>query len=126
MESNVNPQDALVAASQGDAQPALATNPEETREFFIDNDYEVFTEDGQKVGVVEKLQYGYINIKRGLIFTKDLYVPVTVVGKVEADRVYLSVSRADADNHDWETVPPEWTQADNAAAADPNAVPKPA
>src|SRR5436309_8983596 len=109
MEANVDPQQALQAGTVGDPTPALQTDPRETHEFFIDHDYEVYTSDGQKIGVVEELLRGYMHIKRGVIFTKDLYIPVTCVSKVEIDRVYLGLDRAAAEKESWEDCPPEWS-----------------
>ena len=71
----------------------------------IKHGWDVFGADGEKVGDVSEVQEGYIVVSKGFIFTSERYVPVEAISRVEHDRVYLNVSKAEIEARGWDTVP---------------------
>jgi uncharacterized protein (TIGR02271 family) len=71
----------------------------------IDNGWDVFGADGDKVGDVHEVQPHYIVVSKGFFFPTERYVPVSAITNVDDDRVYLSVSKDQIDGMGWDTVP---------------------
>jgi len=66
---------------------------------------EVFGSDGEKVGNVSAVYPGYIMVEKGLFFPTDYYIPRSAIASFDADRVYLSYTKADALNTEWDVRP---------------------
>ncbi len=67
----------------------------------------VFDAGGEKVGSVSahNVQGGYLVVQKGWLFPKDVYVPLTIIQSNNADGVYLSLSKDDLADQDWEHPP---------------------
>jgi uncharacterized protein (TIGR02271 family) len=67
----------------------------------------VYDVTGEKVGSV--LEYNgasaYLMVEKGWLFTKDFYVPLDLIERVDADGVYLAVSKADLNDSRYENPP---------------------
>jgi uncharacterized protein (TIGR02271 family) len=73
----------------------------------------VYDQNGDKVGDVADVGPGYLLIQKGLIFTKDIYVPMNQVRNLDEDRqlVYIDVASGDVDSMGWDQ-PPAATSAE--------------
>jgi uncharacterized protein (TIGR02271 family) len=73
----------------------------------------VYDPNGDKVGDVADVGPGYLLIQKGLIFTKDIYVPFGQVRSIDQDRsvVYIQVASGEVDSMGWDQ-PPAATSGD--------------
>jgi uncharacterized protein (TIGR02271 family) len=62
---------------------------------------------GEKIGDVNQVQSDFLVLTKGLIFMKDLYVPLDAIEKVDAaeQTVTLNVHKADIDETRWAQAP---------------------
>src|SRR5688572_15257812 len=62
---------------------------------------------GEKIGDVNEVQSDYLVLTKGLIFLKDLYVPLDAIEKVDAtdQTVTLNVHKGDIDETRWAQAP---------------------
>jgi hypothetical protein len=79
--------------------------------------------DGDKIGDIEEIGQNYLLVTKGLIFPKDLYVPMDVVQGVDdaEGRVILNVEKSQIDDMGWDE-PPEtgsaWSGTGTATSQD--------
>jgi uncharacterized protein (TIGR02271 family) len=80
----------------------------ETRTNAIQQGWDVYGSDDQKIGTVDQVASNYVVIQKGWFFTSDVYVPVQAIESVDAGegRVYLNIAKGDVDAQGW-TSPPE-------------------
>ncbi|HZC05784.1 MAG TPA: DUF2382 domain-containing protein [Ktedonobacterales bacterium] len=73
----------------------------------------VYDVNGDKVGEVSDrgLQRKALIVHKGLIFTKDLYVPLSAIRGQDADGVYLNLAKDDIKSQNWDQPPTESTGA---------------
>jgi uncharacterized protein (TIGR02271 family) len=78
----------------------------------------VYDATGEKIGTVleQSVDGGYLMVEKGWLFTKDFYVPVNLIGRVDADGAYLTITKADLTDPRFEQ-PPVTGSAPAAAAA---------
>ena len=69
--------------------------------------WDVIGSDDQKIGEVTEVGSNYVVLTKGLIFPKDLYVPLNTISSVDADAscVYLNVAKDDVDSMGWDQIP---------------------
>jgi uncharacterized protein (TIGR02271 family) len=68
--------------------------------------WDVYGADGEKVGDVSELHEGYFIAKQGLIFSHEHYIPFSAISRVEHDRVYLAVTKDQIEAQGWDQAPP--------------------
>jgi uncharacterized protein (TIGR02271 family) len=63
--------------------------------------------DGEKIGEIEEVGPNYLLVTKGLIFPKDLYIPMDIVQTVEGDEghVILNVEKSQVDDMGWDEPP---------------------
>lgn len=66
---------------------------------------DVFGNDGEKVGSVAGVEGDYMVVSKGFFFPTDYYIPASAIQSADDDGVYLNVTRDDALNQGWDTVP---------------------
>jgi hypothetical protein len=66
---------------------------------------DVFGSDGEKVGSVADIQGDYVVVSKGFFFPTDYYIPTSEIGNVDDDGVHLNLTRDEALNTDWGSVP---------------------
>ena len=67
---------------------------------------DVFGADGEEVGYVSEASTGYLVVSKGYFFPKkERYVPTSAIARIEHDRVYLNLTKADLDAERWDTAP---------------------
>ncbi len=54
---------------------------------------EVYDSEGSKLGVVEEVGTEYLIVERGLLSTRQIYVPASIIARVTTDRIHLSVPK---------------------------------
>jgi len=84
----------------------------------IQEGWDVYDADEEKVGNVDRVEQGYVVAHKGIFFPKDLYIPTSAIERIEHDRVYLHVAKGDADAEGWDAPP-------TAGAASGGPPPKP-
>lgn len=69
----------------------------------------VFDVNGDKVGEVSDrgLQRNALIVHKGLIFPKELYVPLSAIRGRNADGVFLNVAKSDINSQNWDQPPTE-------------------
>jgi uncharacterized protein (TIGR02271 family) len=78
----------------------------------IDRDWTVYDVNDEKVGDVAEVGAGYLLVQKGLLFIKDIYIPMGQVRDTDAasHRAYLDVSKDAIDGLGWDA-PPTATDA---------------
>ena len=74
-------------------------------QFVITEGDDVYGSDDEKVGSVVSVQPNYVVVEKGFFFPTDYYIPATAITTVNDGKVYLSVSKDEALNQGWDTVP---------------------
>ena len=66
----------------------------------------VYDAAAEKVGTVSEhdIQGGYLVVHKG-IFRKDVYIPLSAIGRGDADGVYLNMYRDELSNQNWDNPP---------------------
>jgi len=69
--------------------------------------WNVFDRQGEKIGGVNEVQPDYLVLTKGLIFLKDLYVPIDAIETIDAtdEQVTLNVQKSDIDETQWGQAP---------------------
>ena len=69
--------------------------------------WSAYGRDDEKIGDIEEVGPNYLLVTKGLIFPKDLYVPLSAVRTVEdaEGRVILDVEKAQVDGMAWDRPP---------------------
>ena len=68
---------------------------------------DVFSADDQKVGKVVAVQPTYLVVEKGFFFPTDYYIPTSAVANYDGDKAYLSVTKDEALNQGWDSMPQE-------------------
>ena len=78
------------------------------------NNTPVYDANGDKVGDVSQYQPGdgYFVMTKGFFFPKDLYVPLNAIQRATTDGVYLSLTKDQINNQNWDNPP---SRTDTAA-----------
>jgi len=72
----------------------------------LQNGMDVYGADGDKVGSIQDVQDDYIVVEKGFFFPKDYYIPWSAIdGVTDDNKVYLLVTKEEALNQNWDTVP---------------------
>jgi len=73
----------------------------------IQTGWDVIGSDDQKIGEITDVGPSYVILTKGLIFPKDLYIPLSEISNVDADAacVYLNVAKDDVDAMGWDQMP---------------------
>jgi len=61
--------------------------------------------DGEKVGTVQDVEGNYVVVSKGFFFPQDYYIPTSAITTADEDNVYLNVTKDEALNQGWDTVP---------------------
>ncbi len=67
----------------------------------------VFDAGGEKIGTVSEhnMPGGYLDVRKGWLFPKDIYVPVTAIRRTDTTGIYLRVGTDELGGQEWETPP---------------------
>ena len=67
----------------------------------------VFDAAGEKVGTVSEhnMPAGYLAVRKGWLFPKDIYVPLTAIARTDTAGIYLRVGQDELSGQEWETPP---------------------
>ena len=60
-----------------------------------------YTSDGEKIGDIVEVQSNYFVVEKGIIFTSDLYIPMSAIDSRDDEAVRLSLTKDEIDNGDW-------------------------
>ena len=75
----------------------------------------VYGRDNEKVGEIQEVGPNYLLVRKGWLFTRDLYVPRSAIADVQPDAVVLNVRKDEFNEADWTDIPP--ADADYATSA---------
>lgn len=69
----------------------------------------VFDAHGEKIGEVTDrgMQRNALIVHKGIVFSKELYIPVSAIHGRDADGVHLSITKDEIGSSNWETPPTE-------------------
>lgn len=67
----------------------------------------VFGSDGEEIGEIKDVGLGYLHVKKGLLFRKDVYIPVTAITgtAIGGDGVTINMTKDEIENGDWSSPP---------------------
>jgi uncharacterized protein (TIGR02271 family) len=89
----------------------------------IDTGWTVYGREGDKIGTVAEVGSNYLLVQKGLLFIKDVYVPVSAVDTIdEADAsLWLNVPKDDIESMGWDDAPStgswnDWTPSGKTAS----------
>ena len=82
----------------------------------IENGWNVYGSDGEKVGNVGEVGSNYLLVQKGLLFTRDFYIPTSAVASVGQDEVRLSLASGEIEHQGWDS-PPQSTSHSVSAGA---------
>lgn len=68
---------------------------------LIQAGWDVVDSNADKIGTVEEVGQDYLLVRKGLIFTSDLYIPTSAVSSVEDGVVYLNVVKDEVESRGW-------------------------
>jgi hypothetical protein len=74
----------------------------------IEIGWDVVGSDDQKIGSVNEIGEGFVLVRQGHIFAKDIYIPTDAITAADVDRrtVVINIPKAAAENMGWNS-PPE-------------------
>ena len=67
--------------------------------------FTVYGADGKKIGDIDEVHSTYLKLHKGLIFRKDVFVPLSAVASLRGNEVHLTVSQSAIDGLGWDTAP---------------------
>ena len=67
----------------------------------------VFSSDGEEIGEITEVQPEYVHVKKGMIFRKEVYIPLSaIVGTaLGGDGVQVNLTKAELESGDWDQPP---------------------
>ena len=71
----------------------------------IGAEWEVLDADGASVGVVNEVHANYLWVQKGLLFPKDMYIPMTALETIGQGRVLLNVTLDQIRTAGWDVLP---------------------
>jgi uncharacterized protein (TIGR02271 family) len=71
----------------------------------IETGWDVLGSDGEHLGTVAEVGHNYVLVQKGLIFPKDIYVPVSAVERVTDQTVWLNVPKDQVESMGWDDAP---------------------
>ena len=81
----------------------------------IQQGWDVYGSDGDKVGTVSEVGRNYILVSKGFLFRKDIYIPLSAITDVSQDGIYLSVAKDQLENMGWDQMPTEGATTSTAS-----------
>lgn len=90
-------------------------------DWVIDRRWEVYGADTKPIGTVADVHPDYLVVRKGMLFRRERYVPVSTITHVERECVYLNVSSTEIDDRGWDRIPDG--QATAVALDDPSVRP---
>jgi hypothetical protein len=73
----------------------------------ITTGWDVFGSDGEKLGTIDEIGSNYFLVRKGFIFTSDVFVPQTAVARVDPDQsqVFLNLPKNQIETLGWDQPP---------------------
>ncbi len=71
----------------------------------IQSGWDVYGSDGDKIGDVNEVGSNYVLVTKGLLFTKDVYIPTSTITGIEHDRVYVNFTKDQVDTLGYDQPP---------------------
>ena len=80
----------------------------------IRNGMEVYGNDEEQLGTVAEVGDNYVLVQKGLIFVKDIYIPVSAIDRVAGDALWLNIPKDQVESMGWDDIPTEggWDASD--------------
>jgi hypothetical protein len=81
----------------------------------------VFGSDGEEIGEITDVGPGYFQVKKGLIFRKDVFIPLTAItgAALGGDGVTINLTKDEIENGDWSQPPTVSEQGDDLSGHHP-------
>lgn len=77
----------------------------------IQNGWDVYGSDGEKIGNVEEVGSAYLLVLTGFFSTKNIYVPTDAIVGIQNDRVFIGVSKHQMEGLGWDQPPADMSGA---------------
>jgi uncharacterized protein (TIGR02271 family) len=84
----------------------------------IEIGWNVYDRDGEKIGSISEVGPNYLLVQKGMIFVRDIYVPMTAVTNTNPaeEAIQISVGKDEIDDQGWDA-PPVWVAPPSTASA---------
>ena len=92
--------------------------PDQQQQHHLQQGAEVFGTDGSKMGKVKTWDEHYLVVEKGVLFSKDYYVPFSAVSNFTEQEVFLNLTKEEALKQGWENEPIGETFVESAAEAE--------
>jgi uncharacterized protein (TIGR02271 family) len=89
------------------------------RQKTIQPGWNVYGSDNEKIGDVSEVGSNYLLIRKGWLFTHDIFIPLSSLARTEQDGVYLNVTKDQVEGLGWDQQPAQ--EATRAATSSDNA-----
>jgi hypothetical protein len=78
----------------------------------------VFGSDGEEIGEISSVGPDYVQIKKGLLFRKEIYIPLTAItgAALGGDGVTISLTKDEIESGDWSQPPAASEGGDDATS----------
>ena len=85
----------------------------------IERGWDLVGSDGDKIGTIEGIGPNYFLVRKGLVFTSDVYVPKSAIVRADANyqEAFVDVSSYRIEDLGWTTPPDDDWQPTEASAA---------
>src|SRR5688500_18779636 len=82
----------------------------------FESGWTVYGRDDEKIGEISEVGPTYLLVRKGWLFTRDIYVPLAAVDDVQGDRVILNVRKDEIETLAWDQVPADETYRSSEAS----------
>ena len=84
----------------------------------IQTGVDVFDDADQHIGTVAEVGPSYFIVQKGLLFPKDIYVPLSAVSQVTEHQVIINVSKSEVESMGWDEPPTVESERTSGSYAD--------
>lgn len=80
----------------------------------------VFGSDGEEIGEITDVQPDYFHVKKGLLFRKDVYIPLAAITgtALGGDGITINMTKDEIENGDWSSPPAPGETGEAGATAE--------
>jgi uncharacterized protein (TIGR02271 family) len=103
----MNPLEGLPVDAENGVSPVTRGEDDVDQQLIpLTKGMDVYGAEGDKVGSIQDVQDDYVLVEKGFFFPKDYYIPWSAIqGVTEDNEVYLTISKDEALNQQWDTLP---------------------
>ena len=88
----------------------------------VQTGWDVLGSDGESIGNVAEVGANYVRVEKGLIFVKDIYIPVSAISQIDPadEALWLNIPKDDIESMGWDNLPSEGSWDDLSGRSNEN------